>query len=128
MRKSEYKEFVFMRVFKAISSETRLKILLLLIKNNRLNVGDLQSLIRKSEPTVSIHLRKLTQARFVKGVRCKKQVFYKLVKEKRLVLNYEIIRLIETWFKKKKGVDKKREEKFIKEFMENLMKQNSQSY
>ena len=128
MKAKEHKEFVFMRVFKAISSETRLKIMFLLFKHKKLNVNSIVKLTGKSEATICFHLKKMEIARFIRGEKFKKKTYYRIVKEKRLVLNYDILKLIEKWFKEKKGKEREREKKFIEDFIEYIMRQGSLSY
>ena len=71
------KEFV--KVMKAMSDPSRIKILKLL-QNKKLCVCELQALLELSQPTISKHLRLLEDAGMVEGCRDKLWVNYSLAK------------------------------------------------
>lgn len=71
------KEFV--KVMKAMSDPSRIKILKLL-QNKKLCVCELQELLGLSQPTISKHLKLLEDAGMVEGCRDKLWVNYSLTK------------------------------------------------
>ena len=69
----------FIRVMKALSDPSRIKILKLL-QHKKLCVCELQSLLELSQPTISKHLKLLEDAGMVEGCRDKLWVNYSLTK------------------------------------------------
>lgn len=70
------------RVFKLLSDETRLKILLYLIQRGELNVRSLCQRLRQSQPAVSHHLALLRVAGLVDCRREGKHNFYRVLPER----------------------------------------------
>ena len=66
-------------ILRAIADETRLKILLSLKKKD-MNVTELVSVVNKSQPNVSLALRKLEQASLISKQKKGKMIIYKLQK------------------------------------------------
>ncbi len=64
------------QVFKLLSDETRLRILLYLIQNNELHVTDLCSRLGQSQPAVSHHLALLRVSGLIESRREGKHNFY----------------------------------------------------
>ena len=66
------------RIFKALGSETRLKIVqTLLLKEH--NVTDLTLIAQKDQTTISRHLSTLTNAKVIKQKRIGRNVFYSIL-------------------------------------------------
>jgi ArsR family transcriptional regulator, arsenate/arsenite/antimonite-responsive transcriptional repressor len=66
------------QVCKALSDETRQRILLLL-RNEAMNVGQIVENFTLAQPTISRHLAVLRQAGLVKAQRSRQQMIYSLV-------------------------------------------------
>jgi len=64
------------QVFKLLSDETRLRILLYLAQNNELHVTDLCNRLRQSQPAVSHHLALLRVSGLIESRREGKHNFY----------------------------------------------------
>jgi DNA-binding transcriptional ArsR family regulator len=80
-----------MKILKALADETRLNIILNLLQKER-SVLDVVSLVGKSQPNVSLALRKLEDAGIVVSRKEGKSVFYS-IKDKEFVQN--ILKLVE---------------------------------
>lgn len=63
------------RLFKALSDETRLRILTLLVEREY-SVNELASIIGTTQPNISFHLGILLQAGLISGRGCGKNIFY----------------------------------------------------
>ena len=68
----------YAQVFKALSDETRQKILVLL-KDQPLSVGQIVQHFPLAQPTISRHLAVLRQAGLVRAERSRQQMIYRLV-------------------------------------------------
>ncbi|MCD6319449.1 MAG: winged helix-turn-helix transcriptional regulator [Candidatus Desulfofervidaceae bacterium] len=68
----------WIKAFKALGDENRLKIVKLLLVRKELCVCELQALLRLSQPTISHHLRILEEAEFLKSRREGQWVIYQL--------------------------------------------------
>jgi ArsR family transcriptional regulator len=77
-------------LFKILSDETRLRILVLLY-NKELCVCQIQGILEESQPKISKHLAKLRDLGFVKDERKEQFVYYSLIENKML---YEILKSI----------------------------------
>ncbi len=66
---------------KALGDETRQRILEVLLSKGEMCVGDLVSIFKLSQPTVSHHLTLLKNAKLVTSRRDGKQVFYAIDQE-----------------------------------------------
>jgi ArsR family transcriptional regulator, repressor of sdpIR and other operons len=71
------------KLLKALADETRLNIILNLMKKER-GVSEIVLLVNKSQPNVSISLKKLEEAGLIIGKKQGKQVFYS-IKDRQLV-------------------------------------------
>jgi ArsR family transcriptional regulator len=80
-----------MKILKALADETRLNIILNLLQKER-SVLDVVSLVGKSQPNVSLALRKLEEASLIVSRKDKKKVFY-TVKNKEFV--QKILKMVE---------------------------------
>ena len=80
-------------VFKAMSDETRLKILVCLAEREELCVCEFQELLGLSQPTVSRHLKILEEAGFLKNRREGQWVIYRLKKENKIQI--ELSRIVD---------------------------------
>lgn len=69
--------YKLMNLFKILSDETRLRILVLLY-NKELCVCQLQGILEESQPKISKHLAKLRDMGFVKDERKEKFIYYYL--------------------------------------------------
>ena len=69
-------------VFKLLSDETRLRIVLLLLEAGELNVRSLCERLNQSQPAVSHHLSLLRVAEFIERRRDGKSNYYHVVQEK----------------------------------------------
>ena len=69
-------------VFKLLSDETRLRIVLLLLETGELNVRSLCERLNQSQPAVSHHLSLLRVAGFIERRRDGKSNYYHVVQEK----------------------------------------------
>lgn len=69
----------WVRLFKLLSDETRLKILVLLHERGELHVRALCGLVRQSQPAVSHHLAQLREDGLIECRRAGKHNFYRLV-------------------------------------------------
>lgn len=65
------------KILKAISDETRIKIILLLLKGERC-VCEIYPLIRKNQSTISIHLNRMEDIGLLSSKRDGKKIFYKI--------------------------------------------------
>ena len=72
-----------LRILKALADETRVQILLFLLKKEN-SVLEIVSVVKKSQPTISIALQKLEDAGLIVARKEGKKVFYS-VSEKELV-------------------------------------------
>jgi DNA-binding transcriptional ArsR family regulator len=70
----------YVQIFKALSDETRQRILILL-QNEPMNVGDIVSHFDLAQPTISRHLSVLRQARLVAAKRSNQHMIYSLSAE-----------------------------------------------
>jgi ArsR family transcriptional regulator len=77
-------------LFKVLSDETRLRILVLLY-NRELCVCQIQGILKESQPKISKHLGKLRDLGFVKDERKEQFIYYSLIENKML---YEILKSI----------------------------------
>jgi len=69
------------RIFKALGSETRLKIIeTLMIKEH--NVSDLTQISNKDQTTVSRHLSTLVNAKIIKQKRLGRNIYYSIIDSK----------------------------------------------
>lgn len=68
-----------MNIFKALSSETRLKIVIELIKKKECNVNKIVEDLNISQPNVSQHLAILKNAGILEGFRKGTQIYYKVI-------------------------------------------------
>ena len=80
-------------ILKALADETRVNIILVL-KEGEKSVSEVVSKVNKSQPNVSIALKKLENVGLISQNRDKKNVFYK-IKNKELV--DKILNLIKKW-------------------------------
>lgn len=69
----------WMKFFKAICDEHRQKILELLHKHGKINATEIVKKVKLSQPTVSHHLKILSDAEVIKSEKKGKEVFYSLV-------------------------------------------------
>lgn len=81
----------FSDVFKALSNETRLKILRILANRER-SVGSIVRKFNLSQPTISHHLKILSQMGLVTKERSRQLVKYKLNREMLLGLGDRILK------------------------------------
>ena len=72
-----------LRILKALADDTRVQILLFLLKKEN-SVLEIVSVVKKSQPTISIALRKLEDAGLIVARKDGKKVFYS-VSEKEVV-------------------------------------------
>ena len=72
----------WIKAFKALGDESRLKMLACIAKKKELCVCELQALLKLSQPTVSRHLRILEEADFLESRRQGQWVIYTLKKNK----------------------------------------------
>ena len=70
-----------LKIFKALSDETRLKIIRFLLKQEKC-VCEVVPHVKRTQSTVSIQLAKLEDLGIVKSRREGKSVYYKLINEK----------------------------------------------
>ena len=68
-------------LFKAISHPVRLCILEMLLRNNKINVTEMQCCIEVSQSTVSQHIAKLKAAGIIKGEREGVEIYYSISNE-----------------------------------------------
>ena len=68
----------WIKAFKALGDESRLKMLACIAKKKELCVCELQALLKFSQPTVSRHLRILEEADFLESRRQGQWVIYTL--------------------------------------------------
>lgn len=68
-------------IFKALSSETRLKIVFGLIAKNECNVSKMAEGLNIAQPNVSQHLSVLKNAGIIEGYRKGNQICYKVTNE-----------------------------------------------
>jgi DNA-binding transcriptional ArsR family regulator len=113
----KYKDFVILRVLKAVSSETRLEIIKLLFKEKSMSETELSEALNSSLANISFHISKLKTARFVIITKHVNERYVSIVKDRNLELNYNILQLLEKWFAKKEGDKKKYEEAFIENIL-----------
>ncbi len=73
-----------MNLFKVLSDETRLRILVLLY-NKKLCVCQIQGILEESQPKISKHLGKLRDMGFVKDERQEKYIYYYLDQDNELL-------------------------------------------
>jgi DNA-binding transcriptional ArsR family regulator len=71
------------KILKAIADETRLNILISLLKKE-MNVFQITDAVKKSQPNISIALRKLADANLIEARKDQRNVFYK-IKNRQLV-------------------------------------------
>ena len=71
------------KILKAIADETRLNILISLLKKE-MNVFKITDAVKKSQPNISIALRKLADANLIEARKDQRNVFYK-IKNRQLV-------------------------------------------
>ncbi|MCW8107094.1 metalloregulator ArsR/SmtB family transcription factor [Alteromonas ponticola] len=64
--------------YKCLADDTRLKILLLIMRQNELCVCDFQSALQLSQPKISRHLAELRRCELVQDERRGKWVYYRL--------------------------------------------------
>jgi DNA-binding transcriptional ArsR family regulator len=67
-----------MKFFKAIHDEHRQKMMDLLHEKGKMNVGDIVKKVKLSQPTVSHHLKILSEAEVIVSKKEGKEVFYEL--------------------------------------------------
>jgi len=79
-----------LKIFKALSDETRLKIVELLLDGEKC-VCEIASHVNRTQPTISIQLAKLESLGIVESRREGKSVYYK-IKDKRVVKILKIIK------------------------------------
>jgi ArsR family transcriptional regulator len=79
------------KILKAVGDETRLNIILNLM-NKEMSVLQIVSAVKKSQPNVSIALRKLLDAGLVSSRRDMKQVFYKINKKDFMIKLLDLIK------------------------------------
>ena len=72
----------WIKAFKALGDESRLKMLSCIAKKKELCVCELEALLKLSQPTVSRHLRILEEADFLESRRQGQWVIYTLKKNK----------------------------------------------
>jgi len=72
----------WIKAFKALGDESRLKMLACIAKKKELCVCELQALLKLSQPTISRHLRILEEADFLESRRQGQWVIYTLKKNK----------------------------------------------
>lgn len=68
-------------LFKSISHPVRLCILEMLLRNNKINVTDMQCCIEVSQSTISQHIAKLKAAGIIKGEREGVEIYYSISNE-----------------------------------------------
>ena len=71
-----------LKISKALSDETRLKIIKLLLSGEKC-VCEIFPYVKRAQPTVSLQLRKLADMELIKSRKKGKQVFYS-IKEKKI--------------------------------------------
>lgn len=81
-------------VFRLLADETRLRILLLLLKTGELNVRSLCERVNQSQPAVSHHLSILRLAGFIERRREGKSNYYHVVQEKLEVFLCSLFRTV----------------------------------
>ena len=69
------------KFLKAVSDPSRQKIMAVLRKHGEMNVGDIRAAVGLRQPTVSQHLKVLSEAEVVRSRRRGQEVFYSLCNE-----------------------------------------------
>ncbi len=92
------------KVFKAMSDETRLKMLACLAERKELCVCEFQELLGLSQPTVSRHLRILEEAGFLKSRREGQWVIYRLKEDNKIQM--QLSRIVDEILKKRSRTDR----------------------
>lgn len=70
-----------LNIFKALSFETRLKIVVELIEKEECSVNKIAEELNIPQPNVSQHLATLKNARIIEGFRKGTQIYYKVIDE-----------------------------------------------
>ena len=117
MEYQKYKNFVFLRVMKAVATEMRLEIIKILFEIPKISETDLAERLDCTLANISYHVNKLKTARFVKTIPDKNERLVTLVKNKNLHLNFNIIQILKKWYSEKTGEQKKKEKSFIEDIL-----------
>lgn len=83
----------FTKLLKAIADPSREKILLALRKRGEMKVGEIVKAVRLAQPTVSQHLKILTEAGVLKFRKEKQEIYYSICNNKVFDLLYELMQL-----------------------------------
>jgi ArsR family transcriptional regulator len=80
-------------LFKTMGNNTRLAVIQILINNNELSVNDILEYFDKTtQPNLSQHLLKLTNAKILKATRKENYIYYKISNE---TIKKQLINLLE---------------------------------
>lgn len=111
--------FNFMNIAKAISDKNRVRIIMAL-KQSKMCVCQLASLLELAPSTTSKHIYILHQAKIIESIRRGKWVFYKLVGEKKNPLINDILSLIDKGTKSSPEIikDKKNTKDILEQYCE----------
>lgn len=95
------------KIFKALSDETRLRIINVLQQCNGCCVCDLEKVLEESQPKISRHLAYLRRENLVKDERCGTMIIYSLDSSK--LINQQILNFLQTIFCGKSEFEKDRQ-------------------
>lgn len=81
-----------LEIFKALSSKTRLKIVIGLTENSECNVSTIAKRLNIPQPNISQHLTILKNAGIIEGYRKGTQISYRIINEqaKRIIKSLEV--------------------------------------
>jgi len=82
------------RLFKSVSGETRIKILILLLRKGELSVGDIASELDRKISTISRNLSILEQNNFVASRHLGANVYYRIKDDPKWSYNRAILRVL----------------------------------
>lgn len=83
----------FTKLLKAIADPSREKILLALRKHEEITVGELVKIVKLAQPTVSQHLKILTEAGVLKYRKEKQEIYYSICNNKVCDMLYELMQM-----------------------------------
>ena len=112
-----YKDFVLLKVLKAISSQSRLEILKILLKEKIISEQELVDRSRTTKQNINHHINILNSAHFVNVDHRGKEIVIMLNVNKELELNYDLLNMLKHWFAKKEGERGKKEKSFIESIL-----------
>lgn len=85
---------ILQRLFKSVSGKTRIDILLLLLNEGELSVGEIAAKLNRKIPVISRNLSILEKDNFIKARHISNYAFYSIKEESKYKYNHAILEIL----------------------------------